>query len=257
MLFLWAGMAAFASFRVGLLLAIYDFAHQQQQPDTEEGVENLFDDAQLISSFETLRRTNNAVFRSAGLAHLAYLATAFDPGSVAATSSDARHEAGLIEGFALIDEGRQLLEQGRPRSGAEAIWRGNMRILEHEQKVIVNHFFAQCTFQLGLVMTLGTSLDFDGNHLHRDFATYCSFRRFMWTRGLWRLVATLSLPDITRLDHRWPWVRDSVLPTWRRVVERDQDLTRKLKKIALVAAPFAAEAFLAAVPPPPASLATR
>src|SRR2546425_11317404 len=71
--FRWAGMAAFASNRVGLLLAVYDYSFVRGDAFSSGSTSgNVFNDARIINSLEMLRQANNNAFKNAGWAHLAY-----------------------------------------------------------------------------------------------------------------------------------------------------------------------------------------
>jgi hypothetical protein len=246
--FRWAGMAAFASYRVGLLLAVYDYSFVRGDAfnagSTEEG---LLNDARIISSLEMLRLANNNAFANAGWAHLAYEAP---DGGIEAV------EAGLendpeptqkfqLEGFREIERARKMAAgSGTDRATInEIFWHGNYLLLKHEQWGVIQQHFAKLDLPLGLALTVITSLDFDATHLVRDKKTYCEFYRHMWTRGLSKLLLTFSLPNITRLEHRWSWVEGLVFPTWKKVVTNEPEISKKMMRIVQAAVPFDPEVY--------------
>lgn len=246
--FRWAGMAAFASYRVGLLLAVYDYSFVRGDAFSSGSTTGgLFNDARIINSLEMLRQANNNAFANAGWAHLAYESP---EGGIEAI------EAGLkddpeptqkfqLEGFREIERAQRMRTESGVNQATvnEIFWRGNYLLLKHEQWGVIQQHFAKLDLPLGLALTVITSLDFDANHLARDKKTYCEFYRYMWTWGLPKLALTLSLPDITRLAHRWSWVGGLVFPTWKKVVTNDLDVSKKMMRIVKAALPFDPEVY--------------
>ena len=237
----WAGMAAFASYRVGLLLAVFDFSRtDQNDQEISDTPASLLDDGRLIASLEMLRRANNNAFANVGWAHAAYESSDGGIDAIEAGLSDDPTQIHLLTGFRMVEQARQLLRDHPDQAhAADALfWKAGLTMLQHEQWGVIQDHFAQLDIRLGLSLTLITSLDFDANHLARDTRTYCGFLRHMWTFGIPVQLMTLSLPDITLLAHRWSWVRWTVFTTWKRVAHSDSALPRKLAHIVRVARPF-------------------
>lgn len=239
--FRWAGMAAFASYRVGLLLAIYDFSYTTETViDTNNTYRSDDQKEVMLTSIDMLRQANNKAFANSGWAHLAYESPKGGIAIVEQGLSDDPTQVHLLEGFRLIERGRLLREQA-PSKKVEAddlFWSGNLLLLQHEQWGVIQQHFQQLKFELGLALTVITSLEFTANHLIIDRRSYCEFFKYMWTFGFTKLLATFSLPDITKLAHRWAWVRRQVFPTWKKVVRTDSYLPLKIEGIIRAAAPF-------------------
>jgi len=232
--FRWAGMAAFASHRVGLLLSMYDFTFAGDRVTNVLDTFSEGDKAPLLNNIEILRRANNLAFANSGWAHLAYAAPDGGIDAVEAGLGDDPTQVNLLEGFRLIETGRRLLASSSSNAArADAIfWRGNFLLLKHEQWGVIQHHFEQLHMELDLFLTLTTVLHFDANELVMTRWTRCSFFSYMWTRGLVQLLLTLSLPNIKLLRHRWAWVSGEVFPTWQKVVTQDRRLRFKLMAIA-------------------------
>lgn len=228
-LFCWSGLAAFASFRVGLMLALYDFAYVKTTAPAV--TEMLLDDSALLKSFELIRMTNNDIFRSAGVAHLAYAARGGGLDGVRQMQDKHPDIALPVDGLTLIESAQNWLNAGEKKKAERDAWKATRALADHEQRVTAEKHFKEASFQLGVFMSLGTSLDFDGNHLTRDAKTHTSFSRHMWTRGLWTIAKSLAFPDITLLAHRWEWVSNGVLPAWKRTAWKDSELSNKLERI--------------------------
>ncbi|HEX8736756.1 MAG TPA: hypothetical protein VF721_15600 [Pyrinomonadaceae bacterium] len=246
--FRWAGMAAFASSRIGLLLAVYDYAFLRGDAFSSGATSGgLFNDARIINSLETIRQANNNVFANAGWAHLAYESP---DGGIEAVEAGLKDDADSsqqfqLEGFRLIDRARkmQLGSEADRKAAEEMFWQGNLLLLKNEQWGVVEQHFSKLDLPLGLGLTITTSLDFDATHLVRDEKTYCEFYSYMWRRGLLKLISTFSLPDITLLAHRWLWVENLVFPTWKRVVTTDLEISKKMMRIVKAAVPFDPEVY--------------
>ncbi|MCB0154155.1 MAG: hypothetical protein KDF65_05105 [Anaerolineae bacterium] len=194
-LFKWAGMAAFASHRVGFFLI--------------EG--DLDRDVQLM------RDTNNQVFADIGWAHLAY-ETGGWPALAAAIAADSENDHRLLRaGFELIHAGEQQLKN-KPQSEAQRqkaqalIWRGNLLLLKQEQALTVQKSFTDFSHKFKLSLdSLGwaTTLDFDANNLKVDRTSRASFEAY-------QRESNVAL-DFSKFEDRWAWVISEALPQWQAV----------------------------------------
>ncbi len=208
--FKWAGAAAFASHRVGLALQpAFVVRRRRLQPASARSL--LAPSVQIGNAdLEALRSTNNRIYNDIAWAHLAYV----DPaGGIDAVRRglDGRNEAHRMrEAFEMIDKGRRA-----GATGADDVWAGNLRLLEHEQRVNVQPAFSTLSPPAHAVLSIFTSLDFDGDHWHLDWKSHTSFAWFMWTAGLGLLLRQRSLPDITDAEQRWFWACNSVFRVWR------------------------------------------
>lgn len=230
-LYKWAGVAAFASHRVGLAIAPYDIVAD------DEGVRDVNDGfgqsvTTVLEDLDLIRRTNNMVYADIGWTHLAYVDPDGGLRAIEEALGDRPSHSRMVRGFQLIDDGRKMLDRGSSRAADEAIWRGNALLLEHEQRVTVQPQFDKLSTRFDLFLSVFTSMDFDANNLRIDWRTHTSFFAHMWTRGAAQLVRTLSPPDIRRVEQRWHWVQRRVYPLWQRVERTDRDLRRKLSGLA-------------------------
>ena len=231
--FRWAGMASFASHRVGQLLALYDYSYDYGKVSDVDDTFGSFEKQTVLVSLEVLRSANNEAFANSGWAHFAYLAKDGGIRAVEEGLSDDPTQIHLLEGFRLIERGRTLLESSpsERRRADEYFWDGNLLLFQHEQWGVIQQHFAQLrATELGLLLTFITSLDFDATFWATD-QWNCAFFKYMWTRGLFKLISTFSLPDVTKLAHRWTWARGQVFTTWQQVVRKDPHLRLKVASI--------------------------
>lgn len=252
------GVSAFSSHRVGILLALYDVTRPAGPltsllPTIARGDRRLI--GRLRANLDLMRVANNEVYDETAWAHFAY---GSDPDRgleviEEALDGDRRH-ALLLEGFREIDRGLRLSRDAAAGDAAqEAVWRGNMLLMRHEQEVIIQPHFARIDPRMGRFMSLLTWMDFDLETILppprrltlrrlRRFLQ-CTLRRtdadldFTWFQGcLWLharhlLRASRSWPNVRSLEHRWYWIEHHVMPLWRRVEREDPTLVHKMRHI--------------------------
>jgi Protein of unknown function (DUF2515) len=259
-IFKWAGVAAFASHRVGLLLKLYEevgpegllAARRRTVAGVASALQCRQDRATVVADLDLIRKTNNDVYNDIAWAHFAYADGGID--SIRAAVAGRPRDRLLLAGFTDIDRGQRLTRSRSRRAEAEdAIWRGNQMLLKHEQLVIVQRHFDHLDPGMDAFLSLMTWMDFDleavlpfpsgwdswkhgaamlaqvveRSDFHLD---YTSFYACMTSRGLPVLWQTRSLPDIRRFDQRWFWIEQRVLPLWQRVDATDPTLPRKMRQ---------------------------
>jgi hypothetical protein len=213
-LFKWAGLAYFASHRIGFamrelsLLIENDFAGR---PAPRRRFQNL--------DLELIRITNNRVFDDIGWAHFAYVSADGGLAAIehAAAAEPAMHR--IVAAFRMLDNARRERDTSATAlvKKTALIWRAAVLLTRHEQEEIVQPQFNQMSPQFALLLSVATSLDLDGSEWDIDADTFSSFYAFMWTLGIDVVFKTRKLPNVCRFDHRWCWVRRAVLTRWRAV----------------------------------------
>ncbi len=223
----WAGMASFASHKVGLALkpfGVYDNCDGFLDTSTCSN----YSDLGVMDDVNIIRQTNNKVYDDIAWAHFAYVSKTGGIELLKQLLADEK-ESLILKGFLNIDKGRELLEQGgSPRIAAKYIWYGNKLLLKHEQMFTVQPMFGQLDFVFRRLLTLSTAMDFDGKNLRFDRKTYTSFYVYMWLWGKWVMVKTKSLPSIVNFQHRWLWIDKKMLKIWKRVDSRDKTLMERI-----------------------------
>src|SRR4029077_10166918 len=100
----------------------------------------------LTQDVNTIRATNNAIFNDLFWVHLAYVTAEDGIERLRALLQAERHYAPVLAGFEAIDQGRRVLEdemasaEARQAAG-DLIWAGNIALLEHEQRALVQPNF--------------------------------------------------------------------------------------------------------------------
>jgi hypothetical protein len=255
--FKWAGMAAFASYHVRLALLPFrldtdptgyvDIPHSLERHRPHPG-------GLLAEDVDTVRATNNAIFDDIFWVHLAYSSAPDGIERLRALLAADPHHAALLNGFEAIDRGRRVLEDrtatAKARRAAEdLIWEGNVQLLQHEQRSVVQPNFDRLSTAYARLFSMGSTLNFEVRGLRREASYFTSFYLYAYTRGVPRTVRARTWPRITRFDDRWPWIVTSIVPRFRKF-DADVGLVDvSLRRILAEARAYATHACV--VPPSP------
>ncbi|HEU0245971.1 MAG TPA: hypothetical protein VFR38_02705 [Gaiellaceae bacterium] len=222
--FKWAGMAAFASYHVRLALLPFrldtdrtgyvDIPHSLERHRPHPGGLRAYD-------ADTIRETNNAIFDDIFWVHLAYSSAEDGIECVRTLLGGERHYAALLAGFEAIDEGRRVLESRTASATArgmadDLIWAGNVQLLEHEQRAVVQPNFDRLSCAFARLFSMGSTLNFEVRGLRQEISYFTSFYLYSLTRALPQALRAHAWPRITRFDDRWRWIETSIVPRFRR-----------------------------------------
>ncbi len=218
-IFKWAGMAAFASYRVGIALTPY-LIGVSENSDRMMSVERIDQSnvaPERLPDLDLLRATNTAVYEDIGWAHEAYA-----QGGLAEVEQAAGlpRYAELVEGFRQIDRGWRLQHGPHPvATGIDLVWTGNQGLLFHEQFRIIQPNLRDLRLDFVVFISALTILEFwiDPLAVFPDRLT-CFFLAMLVYGGS-MLLRTRSLPDFRIFEHRWFWITERALPLWRRLDE--------------------------------------
>jgi hypothetical protein len=218
--FKWAAMAAIASHHIRLALfplrldadrtGYVDIPHSLRRPKLL-----------LTEDVNTIRATNNAIFNDLFWVHYAYVTADNGIERLRALLQAERHYAPVLAGFEAIDQGRRVLEdemasaQARQRAG-DLIWEGNVALLEHEQRALVQPNFARLSRASAWLVSIGSATSFEVRGARQEIADFTSFYLYSFTRGIPHALHARAWPRITRFDDRWRWLVASVVPRFRR-----------------------------------------
>jgi hypothetical protein len=218
--FKWAAMAAIASHHVRLALfplrldtdrtGYVDIPHSLRRPKLL-----------LTGDVNTIRATNNAIFDDLFWVHLAYVSADDGIDHLRALLQADRHYAPVLAGFEAIDQGRRVLEdqrasaQARQRAG-DLIWDGNIKLLEHEQRALVQPQFDRLSRASAWLVSIGSATSFEVRGARQEIADFTSFYLYSFTRGIPHALRARAWPRITRFEDRWRWLVTSVVPRFRR-----------------------------------------
>jgi hypothetical protein len=216
----WAAMAAIASHHVRLALfplrldtdrtGYVDIPHSLRRPKLL-----------LTQDVNTIRATNNAIFDDLFWVHFAYVTAEDGIERLRALLQAELHYAPVLAGFEAIDQGRRVLEDEMATAKArqradDLIWAGNVQLLEHEQRALVQPNFDRLSGASAWLVSIGSATSFEVRGVRQEIADFTSFYLYSFTRGIPPALRARAWPRITRFDDRWRWLATSVVPRFRR-----------------------------------------
>jgi hypothetical protein len=218
--FKWAAMAAIASHHVRLaLFPLRLDTDRTGYVDIPHSVRRLR--LLLTKDVNTIRVTNNAIFKDIFWVHFAYVTAADGIDRLRALLHAQRHYASVLAGFEAIDQGRRVLADGTASAQArqradDLIWAGNLELLKHEQRAVVQPHFDCLSRASAWLVSTGSATSFEVRGVRPEIAYFTSFYLYSFTRGIPHALRARAWPTITRFDDRWGWLVTSVVPRFRR-----------------------------------------
>jgi hypothetical protein len=216
----WAGMAAIASHHVRL--ALFPLRLDADRTGYVDIPRSLGRRRLLLTQdVNTIRETNNAIFNDIFWVHLAYVTAEDGIACLRTLLRSERHYAPVLAGFEAIDRGRRILADGPASADARRpaeslIWDGNIQLLEHEQRTLVQPNFDGLSCAFARLVSVGAATSFEVHGLRREIVYFTSFYLYSVTRAIPHGLRAGSWPRITRYDDRWRWLVTSVVPRFRR-----------------------------------------
>ncbi len=215
----WAGMAAIASHHVRL--ALFPLRLDADPTGYVDIPHSLGRRRLLLQDVHTIRTTNNAIFNDIFWVHVAYLSTDNGMERLRTLLRDLPAYRPVLAGFEAIDEGRRVLDDRaasaeHKRAATDLIWNGNVQLLEHEQRALVQPYFDHLSCTFARLISLGAASSFETRGLRHELAYFTSFYLSSLTRGMPSALRARAWPRITRYDDRWRWITTSVVPQFRR-----------------------------------------
>jgi Protein of unknown function (DUF2515) len=118
--------------------------------------------------------------------------------------------APVLAGFEAIDSGHRVLVDSAAspearRAAVELIWRGNVQLLEHEQRELVQPNFDRLSCPFARLFSMGSALSFKVRGLRHEASYFTSFYASAFGPGPPYAVRSHPWPRITRFDDRWRW----------------------------------------------------
>jgi hypothetical protein len=218
--FKWAAMAAIASHHIRL--ALFPLRLDTDRTGYVDIPHSLRRRKVLLTQdVDTIRATNNAIFNDIFWVHLAYVTADDGIERLRALLQAERHYAPVLAGFEAIDQGRRVLEDemasaAAQQRAADLIWEGNVDLLEHEQRALVQPNFDRLSCASAWLVSIGSATSFEIRGVRREIAYFTSFYLYSLSRGIPHALRASAWPRITRFDDRWRWLVTSVVPRFRR-----------------------------------------
>ena len=241
--FKWAAMAAIASHHIRL--ALFPLRLDTDRTGYVDIPHSLVRRKLLLTEdVNTIRATNNAIFSDIFWVHLAYVTADDGIGRLRALLQAERHYAPVLAGFETIDQGRRVLADdmasAKARQRADAlIWAGNIELLEHEQRALVQPNFDRLSCASARLVSIGSATSFEVRGVRQEAACFTSFYLYSLTQGIPHALRARAWPRITRFDDRWRWLVTSVVPQFRRFDADTRLVNASLRRILDEARDFA------------------
>ena len=175
----------------------------------------------LIADVNTIRETNNAIFDDIFWVHLAYASADDGIERLRALLATERHYAPVLSGFEAIDRGRRVVESATAspearRAAEDLIWEGNVQLLEHEQRALVQPNLDGLSCAFARLFSIGSALSFEVRGVRDEVSYFTSFYYYALTGGIRQVLRAQAWPRITRFDDRWRWIVTCIVPRFRR-----------------------------------------
>ena len=215
----WAGMAAIASHHVRL--ALFPLRLDADRTGYVDIPHSLGRRRLLLRDVHTIRTTNNAIFNDIFWVHIAYVTADDGIQRLRTLLQDLPDYGPVLAGFEAIDKGRRVLDDRAAlaedkQAATGLIWNGNVQLLEHEQRALVQPCFDDLSCAFARLISLGAASSFEVRGVRKELAYFTSFYLSSLTRGLPAAARARTWPRITRYDDRWRWITTSVVPQFRR-----------------------------------------
>ena len=233
--FKWAGMAAFASHHVRL--ALFPLRLDRDRTGYVDIPQSLGRRRVLLmADVNTIRETNNAIFDDIFWVHLAYGTAEDGIECLRALLQEERHYAPVLAGFEAIDQGRRVLEDGTAsaearRAAEDLIWEGNVQLLEHEQRALVQPNLDGLSCPFARLFSIGSALSFEVRGVRDEVSYFTSFYYYALTRGIREVLHAQAWPRITRFDDRWRWIVTCIVPRFRRLDVHTRSVDASLRRV--------------------------
>ena len=113
----------------------------------------------------------------------------------------------------------------------DLVWAGNVELLEHEQRALVQPNFDSLSGAFARIISIGSATTFEVRGIRRDIAYFTSFYLSSLPRAVRHGRWGKSWPRITRFDDRWRWISLSVVPRFRRFDADSKVINASLRRI--------------------------
>ena len=99
----------------------------------------------------------------------------------------------------------------------QLIWDGNVQLLEHEQRALVQPRFDRLSCAFARLVSMGSTTTFEVRGARRELAYFTSFYLSSVAKRIPHILRANGWPRITNYDDRWNWIVSSVVPRFRRL----------------------------------------
>ena len=117
------------------------------------------------------------------------------------------------------------------RAAEDLIWQGNVQLLEHEQRALVQPNLDGLSCAFARLFSIGSALSFEVRGLRDEVSYFTSFYYYALTRGIRQVLHAQAWPRITRFDDRWRWIVTCIVPRFRRLDVHTRLIDASLRRV--------------------------
>ena len=117
------------------------------------------------------------------------------------------------------------------RTAEDLIWKGNVQLLEHEQRALVQPNLDGLSCAFARLFSIGSALTFEVRGVRDEASYFTSFYLYSLTRGIPHALQAQTWPRITRFADRWRWIVTSIVPRFRRFDAAPRLLDASLRRV--------------------------
>ena len=226
-LYKWASMAAFASHHVRLALKPFALSSAPRQGDQPQGERRrMRDDVQVIKDI------NDAIFNDIYWAHMAYDGSAEGLAKIELAVGDDPQYASLLSSFRKLEDARQIFEESPGSNAAEElVWQANIDILWHEQTAMVQPRFEKLGGSFARTLSLFSTMHYQSRGRCKKVLLPGAFMIYMLLNRPKAGSKRRGFPCIANLDHRWEWILNALVPSFRCYEIERAAITSDLEKL--------------------------
>ena len=171
----------------------------------------------LKEDVDTIRATNNAIFVDSCWVLLAYVTAGDGIGRRARPAAGGTAQRTCPGRLEAIDQGRRVLAAATASAAArqaacDLIWQGNVELLRHEQRAVVQPNFDRLSCAFARRITIGSATSFEARGVRRAGGVPHLVRPRLAQPGDPARLREPAWPRITRFDDRGRWLVTSVVP---------------------------------------------
>ena len=99
----------------------------------------------------------------------------------------------------------------------QLVWNGNVQLLEHEQRALVQPQFDHLSCAFARLVSMGATTTFEVRGVRQEAAYFTSFYVSSLATRIPHAFRAKGWPRIADYDDRWSWIVTSVVPRFRRL----------------------------------------
>jgi hypothetical protein len=214
----WAGLAAYVSNQIGILIQLSDRAPRRSR---KISIANSKFNHGIIDDLEILKEGNSAIYSDVYWA----LDLLIKNPSILEKRLEASQYPSLYKStFKLF---LSSLKERDPKKKVNLVQEANYTLTKYEQLHIIQPFFSRLSHEGKRIISLLTHIDFDSSPLSINWVRLRSFYFHFLIYHPCKILKK-GWPDIIKPEFRWEWIEHSLYPNWLKLHEEETDVKRDM-----------------------------